>query len=112
MAMPPGFRPAVKIWLEKEGQALGEGLYKLLSLIEKKGSIAGAASEMEMSYRNAWGKIKTAEKAWGIKLVDTRVGGLLGGGTGLTGEAAELIKTYQELRAHIERSAGNFKEGL
>ncbi len=92
------FRPGCKVWLEKEGAVFGEGLYSLLLRIGRTGSIAGAASEMGMSYRAAWGKIRLAEKRLNIKLVSTRVGGDAGGGTGLTGEARALLVKYQKLR--------------
>lgn len=93
-----GFRPGCKVWLEKDGAVFGEGLYNLLLRIERTGSIAGAASEMGMSYRAAWGKIRVAEKRWNVRLVSTRVGGETGGGTGLTGEAGILLNRYRELR--------------
>ncbi len=93
-----GFKPGCKVWLEKEGAVFGEGLYDLLSRIERTGSIAAAASEMGMSYRAAWGKIKVAEKRWRVKLVFTRVGGDAGGGTSLTGEAKMLMERFRDLR--------------
>lgn len=98
-----GFKPGCKVWLEKDGAVFGEGLYDLLSRIERTGSIASAASEMGMSYRAAWGKIKVAEKKWRIKLVNTRVGGDSGGGASLTGEAGLLLDRFRRLRNGISR---------
>lgn len=94
-----GFRPGCKVWLEKDGAVFGEGLYNLLLRIDRTGSLAGAASDLGMSYRAAWGKIRVAEKKWSIKLVNTRVGGEAGGGSGLTGEARALLDRYRELKA-------------
>ncbi|MFZ5633823.1 MAG: winged helix-turn-helix domain-containing protein [Bacillota bacterium] len=105
-----GFRPCCKVWLEKEGGVFGEGLYSLLFSIDRAGSIAGAASEMGMSYRAAWGKIREAEKKWKIKLVDTKVGGEAGGGTRLTGEARTLLNTFRELKDSTEKSVGRLYE--
>ncbi|MFZ5648255.1 MAG: winged helix-turn-helix domain-containing protein [Bacillota bacterium] len=107
-----GFRPACKIWFEKDGEVFGEGLYNLLLLIESTGSISGAASQMEMSYRAAWGKIRAAEKRWGIRLVNARVGGETGGGSKLTGEAAELVKRFGKFREEADRLLKNWSGGL
>ncbi|MCL6611043.1 MAG: LysR family transcriptional regulator [Peptococcaceae bacterium] len=96
-----GFKPGCKVWLEKDGAVFGEGLYDLLSRIERTGSIAAAASEMGMSYRAAWGKIKVSEKKWQIRLVNTRVGGDTGGGASLTGEARMLLARFRELREGV-----------
>ena len=74
-----GFKAEYKIWLEKDGAIFGDGLCDLLSSISGLGSIACAARELGMSYRAAWGKIRVAEKKWGIPLVVTRVGGAAGG---------------------------------
>jgi len=103
-----GLRPGCKVWFEKDGTAFGEGLFKLLSLIEKRGSISAAALEMDMSYRTAWGKVRKAEQAWGVKLVDTYVGGGSGGGSGLTPGAGELIKKFREYRQLIESVVHSF----
>lgn len=104
-----GLRPGCKVWFEKDGAAFGEGLFKLLALIEKRGSISAAASEMGMSYRTAWGKVRKAEQSWGVKLVDAYVGGGSGGGSGLTPEAGELMKRFREYRQLIEGMAHSFE---
>ncbi|MFZ5641969.1 MAG: winged helix-turn-helix domain-containing protein [Bacillota bacterium] len=103
-----GFRPASKLWLEKNGTAFGEGLYNLLYLVEKTGSISAAALEMGMSYRTAWGKIRAIEKAWGVRLVDTRVGGKAGGGSGITQEAYLIMDRLREFRQQVEDVEGMF----
>ncbi|BAF60806.1 N-terminal domain of molybdenum-binding protein [Pelotomaculum thermopropionicum SI] len=90
--------PGYKIWLEKEGAILGEGLFELLSKISSAGSISQAAREMGMSYRAAWGKIRLAEKRLGLPLVITQVGGELGGGARLTPQADELMEKFSRLR--------------
>lgn len=97
------FTPGYKIWLEKNDGVQGDGFFKLLEYIEQAGSISGAAAAMGMSYRAAWGKIKTAEKKWGMVLVATRVGGEAGGGTRLTPGAVELIRRYYRFREEAGR---------
>jgi molybdate transport system regulatory protein len=109
------FAPGYKIWLEKGGGVQGDGFFKLLEHIEQTGSISGAAAAMGMSYRAAWGKIKAAEKNWGMILVATRVGGEAGGGARLTPEAGELIRRFYQFREEVGREikaifARNFKD--
>ncbi|MFZ5649510.1 MAG: winged helix-turn-helix domain-containing protein [Bacillota bacterium] len=110
--MTLGFRPACKIWFEKDGEVFGEGLYNLLLLIESMGSISGAAGHMEMSYRTAWGKIRAAEKRWGIRLVNARVGGETGGCSRLTVEAAQLVNRFRRFREEADRLLNNWSTGL
>jgi len=107
-----GFQPAFKVWFEKGGAVFGEGLYDLLVGIDRSGSISGAASEMGMSYRSAWGKIRVAEKRWGIRLVTATVGGDTGGGSTLTGEARQLLERFRELKDQTEQSVSNWYERL
>ncbi|MFZ5590566.1 MAG: winged helix-turn-helix domain-containing protein [Bacillota bacterium] len=99
-----GFNPGCKFWLEKGGRVYGDGLFNLLLLVREKGSISAAASELGMSYRAAWGKIKQAERSWGLKLVETRVGGECGGGAALTREAQDLLHRYEQYRQEAARA--------
>ncbi len=65
--------PVVRLhlWLEDdEGVLFGIGKAQLLAGIERHGSLNKAAREMGMSYRAAWGKIKQAEQAMGLQLVE------------------------------------------
>lgn len=104
-----GLNPGCKLWFEKDGTAFGEGLFNLLALVEVKGSITAAAQEMGMSYRTAWGKIRKAEQAWEIKLVEAYVGGESGGGSGLTPEAVKLMDKFREYRQRIESVVQSFE---
>jgi len=92
-----------KIWLAKNGGVFGEGLFQLLTRVAALGSIAQAAREMDMSYRAAWGKIRSAEERWGLSLIVTQVGGEMGGGAKLTPTAAELLARYRRLRETVDR---------
>jgi len=96
------FKSGYKIWLEKDGGVQGDGFFQLLDRIEKNGTIAAAAESMGMSYRAAWGKIKAAEKQWGISLVTTKVGGDTGGGARLTPQASDLLQRFFKFRQDVD----------
>ena len=51
-------RPSIRLTLEKEERFFGPGVADLLELVEEKGSIQGACSEMGMSYSKSWKIIK------------------------------------------------------
>jgi len=91
-----------KIWLEKDGElTLGDGLYELLQGIERLGSISQAAAAMRLSYREAWGRVRAAERRLGLHLLVTQVGGDEGGGTRLTPAARELLEKYGRFREEV-----------
>lgn len=86
-----------KIWIEQDGSvAFAEGRRMLLEAVDRLGSLNAAAKELGMSYRAAWGKIKTTEKALGIRLLDVTTGGKGGGGAQLTQEARKLVSAYND----------------
>ena len=94
-----------KFWLEtEEGYIFGEGPFQLLHRISECGTLSGAASEMRMSYRHAWGAIKEVENKMGISILKTHKGGTQGGGGAeLTEEAKELVSRYLHLKeAYLE----------
>ncbi|MBO8137091.1 MAG: LysR family transcriptional regulator [Desulfotomaculum sp.] len=112
MIDPGRLKVGYKVWLEWDGTVFGEGLFKLLQLIHKTGSISAAAREMSMSYRAAWGKIKKAEKRWNVKLVETQVGGDQGGGALLTPPALELINSYEQFQQEVSKSINKIFEQI
>ncbi|SHF19943.1 winged helix-turn-helix domain-containing protein [Desulforamulus putei] len=107
------FQPGCKVWLESGGTNFGDGLYYLLLNVKEYGSISQAARIMGMSYRAAWGKIKSAEKNWGFKLVETQVGGDAGGGAILTREGSRLLECFGVFRSRLEKAMVEiFKESF
>ena len=73
----------LKVWLEdREGRIIfGLGRMRILTAIEKCGSLNAAAKELKMSYRAVWGKIKVTEEALGKPLLVKSQGGSAGGGS-------------------------------
>ncbi len=92
-----------KIWIEENGdQVFGNGIYRLLLLIDKYGSINRAAAKEKMSYRQAWGKIKRTENRLKVRLLDRRIGGEDGGGATLTLEGKRLVQEYGEIACQVD----------
>lgn len=110
--MTAGFGVNYKLWLEKNGMVFGEGLFNILMYVASSKSMARAAREMGMSYRSVWGKIKTAEKFWGIKLVTTQVGGETGGGASLTPAAREILRKYSAVKQEMNKKVQEINKSL
>jgi molybdate transport system regulatory protein len=95
--------PRQKLWLERDGKlVMSDYRVRLLSLIAETGSLAKAASEMKLSYRRAWGKVKEIEANLGFPLVQSEVGGAGGGHTVLTQEALALVRAYRQFQERME----------
>lgn len=77
-------------------------LFDLLKQIQVTGSISGAAVNLSVSYRYAWGLIHDAEKALGTALVLKQVGGAEGGGTTITERGKRLLYQYHHLKREID----------
>lgn len=93
-------KPAFKLWFETgKGHVFGEGTFELLQKIRDIGSLSGAAKDLNMSYRYAWGIIKKAEEKIGKPLLMTHRGGKFGGGgSELTETGRNLIKEFSRIR--------------
>lgn len=93
----------LKLWIEdgRGAQILGDGLIRILELIEKRGSIVGAAKGLKMSYRACWGKIKDMERRFEKPLIEPHVGGGKNRGTVLTDEARKLLRQYRLFRREV-----------
>lgn len=84
---------------------IGEGRARLLELIDETGSISGAAKEMGMSYRYAWGVLREIEAVAGAPVVDSSRGGTRGGRTSLTPLGAELLSTFRRVADAVSEEA-------
>jgi len=92
-----------KLWLEIEGKPFfGEGRVRLLKGIDKYGSINQAAKAVNIPYRRAWSYLHAMEKRLGIKMLNTRIGGINGGGTELSKEAREFLQRFEEISSNLE----------
>lgn len=84
-----------KIWLDNAGKAFGEGPYQLLLGVQKHGSLAQAAKDLNMSYSRAHGLMKHISANLGFPLIESQAGGAGGGGTQITEQANTLMRCYE-----------------
>ena len=76
---------------------------RLLGIVAESNSLAVAATELGLSYRRAWGKIKELEQNLGFPLVHSAVGGAGGGHTTVTPQGLAFIAAYQRFHERMER---------
>lgn len=101
-AIPPTLR--LHAWIERENKLFfGLGRAQLLERIQRHGSLSKAAEDMHMSYRAAWGKIKSTEEVMGVKLLQ-KVGGNKSGFR-LTEEGRRIMEQFLAWYADLEKKA-------
>jgi len=92
-----------RIWIEHKGYPIiGEGRMELLKAVERFGSLNRASKELGLSFRAAWGKIKSIEQRLGIKVLVGKTGGAGGGGSRLTSFGKELLNKFEALNNEAE----------
>ena len=90
--------------------ALGPGKVDLLEHVVATGSIAEAASRMDMSYMRAWTLIKTMNACFREPLVVATRGGQEHGGAGLTKTGRAALTLYRQMEGESKASmAGSWK---
>ena len=87
----------------KRRTVFGPGVADLLELVEEKGSIQGACSEMGMSYSKSWKIIKRAERELGYPLLSSHNGGTAGGKSELTEKGKWFLQQYREMEEALRR---------
>jgi molybdate transport system regulatory protein len=102
----PGWKLKIRVWVHHGGEkVLGPGRIELLGHIDRLKSISAAAREMDMSYRRAWGLVRSMNEAAGEPLVTVATGGSGGGGAALSARGREALGLYQKLARQLERTA-------
>ena len=98
----PAARVRWKVWIEQSDEVLlSEWRVALLRTVAQTGSLARAAAAMEVPYRTAWNRIKEMEARLNIRLLETEIGGVDGGGSQLTAEARDLVERFQRVTVGI-----------
>jgi molybdate transport system regulatory protein len=94
----------MRLWCEtEEGVLFGLGRLQLLRQVERCGSLKAAAEALGMSYRGAWGKIKTTEELIGRKLIERA--GSRRAGYHLTSFGSGIARSFDEWYREVERYA-------
>jgi molybdate transport repressor ModE-like protein len=85
-----------KIWLsDTAGNGiLGDGKWRILKLIEEKGSLKAACDELGYTYRRTWGNLRKIEQILGFPLLEKHRGGSERGSTRLTPEGKKLVEAF------------------
>lgn len=92
-----------KIFLNNNHRlVLGPGRLELLKATAALGSLHKAAQAIGMSYRWAWGRLKTAEKELGVPLLTQEGEQGRGKAKILSAEAREILKWYADLEKKVE----------
>jgi molybdate transport system regulatory protein len=99
-----GIQIQCKIWLERNEEVLfGRGRLELLRGIRAHGSLAETARHLGMSYRAAWGRLKSSEERLGHKLAEKVPAEGRGQKLILTPLAEALIDDFLELEKLVAR---------
>ena len=101
----------LRLYSEDDRRCFGPGVATLLERVREHKSLRAAAASMDMAYSKAWRIIRTAEEAFGCKMLDSTIGGQHGGGAVLTPEAERLLAAYNTYAAEVNAFAqGKFEE--
>lgn len=100
-----------EVLLELERRGRLDRLGRVIQAIGRWGSLNRAAEELGVSYRQAWGLIRTAEDLLGQSLLIRRTGGAEGGGAELTTAARLLVDVITKRQAALDTLSGSAAPG-
>lgn len=90
----------------------------LLQAIAETSSLTEAAREAEISYRNAWDRVRRIEAKSGKKILESSTGGPEGGSSKLTNDGQALLGEFRRVRNYLayalddREAAGNVRYKL
>ncbi len=87
--------PKLTLQFFTDEKCFGPGVAILLEKIKENNSIRKACAQIGMSYSKAWTIIKRAETNLGFKLLESKTGGVDGGGATLTQNAQRLLSEFR-----------------
>ena len=94
----------VRIYFDAE-LAIGPGRIELLEGLQRTGSLAQAARDMQMSYRRAWLLMRSLNQSLAGPASILARGGRHGGGATLTSAGKALIRAYRGFEARMTRES-------
>lgn len=93
-------------------EILGSDRIALLEKIDESGSISKAAKAVGISYKTAWDTINAISAHSEKPLLVRVTGGKSGGGTSLTNEGKEVIRTYRIIQEEHEKFLTNLEDKM
>jgi len=91
---------------------LGSDRIALLEKIDEYGSITKAAKAVGISYKKAWDTIDAINNLSEKPLFRRMTGGKSGGGTSITEEGREVIRTYRIIQEQHEKFLTNLEDKM
>lgn len=102
-----GIEPTFSLMLrEPHGTVIDHVDALLLNGLAEKKSITEAARYCNISYRNAWERLRRIQKNSGHKVVEARPGGRTGGSASLTQQGMNLLKEYKKINDYLYNALG------
>lgn len=95
----------LKVLIAGEKKFMGPGPSRLLSNIEKSGSVKKAAFDMNLSYSKAWKILNTIEDELDFKVIERKSGGNDGGESRLTEKGREFLEKYELFEKRCKKYA-------
>lgn len=94
------------IWMTAESgeSVISDERLQLLINIHQEGSLMAASEKMGVSYRKAWGDLRSTEALLGFPLIEKHRGGKDGGTTVLTEEGVKLIEAYVSFKKEFQEA--------
>ena len=96
--------PRIRIYFGSD-LAIGPGRIELLEGVQRTGSLAKAARDMDMSYRRAWLLMRSLNEALLQPATIAAKGGRHGGGASVTAVGKRLIAAYRQFETKAARDA-------
>lgn len=96
------FRHHVRIEMLTEVSFFGSEVADLLQFVDETHSLHKACERMEMAYSKGWKIVKFAEQKLEFPLLESRAGGIYGGGSELTSEGRKFLECFLKYRSEIE----------
>jgi molybdate transport system regulatory protein len=107
-----------KIWLATSNDTgiLGDGKWQILRTIEETGSLMGACTKLNLTYRRTWGDLKKIEQMLGFPLLEKSRGGAEGGSSSLSPQGKLLVKAFDKFHEQVDgvinKAFDEFKSSL
>lgn len=107
-----------KIWLATSDETgiLGDGKWQILRTIEETGSLMGACTKLNLTYRRTWGDLKKIEQMLGFPLLEKSRGGAEGGSSSLSTQGRLLVKAFDKFHEQVDgvikKALDEFKSSL